>query len=230
MNDSARSKVFCAVLVILWGAACNSASADKSSASASEEKTSAKSAKAPASSSAAASASVSDAKPAGPPEVLAVKAGMLKDPQGTGAPDAKLVDTPMDKCYGFKGYSMKLPEGSSLETLVGARACAVYPPAAKKKSYGLIVMTDEIKVEFADKAKLDGVKTKHLDEPDAFMFEREVKGKTVLTGWVDRKVGPYRTQCNAFQASDKDPPFTLGVELAMLEVCRTLSYAAPPKK
>lgn len=229
MNDSACSSLFPALLLVLVSA-CNSAPDGKSSASASDEKTSTKSAKPSASGSAAASASAVEAKPAGPPEVVAVKAGMLKDPQGTGAADVKLVDTPMDKCYGFKGYSMKLPEGSSLETLVGARACAVYPPAAKKKSYGIIVMTDEIKVQFADKAKLEGIKTKHLDEADAFMFEREVKGKSMLTGWVDRKVGPYRTQCNAFQASDKDPPFTLGVELAMLEVCRTLSYTEPPKK
>ena len=228
MSNSTISRLLTAVLLL--ATACDSGSQGKSSATASEEKP-AKSGKPAATTSAAlASASAAEAKPAGPPEVLAIKAGKMKDPQGGGAADVKLVDTPMDKCYGFKGYSMKLPEGSSLETLVGARACAVYPPATKKKSYGLIVMTDEIKVQFADKSKLEGVKTKHLDEPDAFMFEREVKGKTVLTGWVDRKVGPYRTQCNAFQASDKDPAFTLGVELAFIEVCRTLSYSEPPKK
>ncbi len=219
------------VLFAAFLCSCSSGGAGEGSASAKAEAGKTSSAATSTSASAAVSASASaPAAPADPPELAAVKAGSFKDPLGKG--DLKLVDTPLGKCYGFKGYSIKMPEGTTTETLVGARACAVYPPQEKnaKNGYGFIVMTDEIKVPFADKSKLTDIKSKPLDEADAFLYEVERKGKPVYVGWVDRKVGPFRTQCNAFQKNSDSPPFSMDTERALLELCRTLSYTEPPKK
>lgn len=181
-------------------------------------------------SAASASASAAPAPPAEPAWLVAFKAGTMKDPMGGG--DLKLVDLPLGKCFGFKGYTIKMPEGSTTETLVGARACAVYPPKQQsdKNGWAFIVMTDEIKVPFADKSALKDVKSKPLDEPEAFLWEVERKGKPVYVGWVDRKVGKFRTQCNSFRKSDEAPPFDLDTERTLIELCKTLSYTEPEKK
>lgn len=174
---------------------------------------------------ASASAAASAVAPPDPPELAAVKAGMLKDPSG--GPDAKLTDVKLDKCYGFKGYTMRLPEGTRLQTLVGARACAVYPPQSKKDDYGFIVMSDELKVQVAKKEDIEGVKAKPFDEPDAFLWEVERKGKTYAVGWTEMKIGPHTIRCNSFRKDDKSPDYGFDTERALLEVCRGITYNKP---
>jgi hypothetical protein len=167
---------------------------------------------------ASAQASGAPAAPPLPPGVAAVRAGKLTNPATKS--EVKLVETSLDKCYGFKGYSMMLPEGTTLQTLVGARACAAFMPDSKKK-FGFIVMTDEIKVKMWKRTDLENVKKKHLDEPDAFVYEVEQKGKTRLTGWLEKKIGPYNVQCNSMSDAGTT---TLDDELAAIEVCRTVKY------
>lgn len=223
------------VLLAAFLCSCSSSGAGEGSASAKASAASAKpatSAGAQGSSAAAASgsASAAPAPPAEPAWLVAFKAGTMKDPMGGG--DLKLVELSLEKCYGFKGYTIKMPEGSTTETLVGARACAIYPPKQEKdkNGYAFIVMTDEIKVEFADKTKLTDVKSKPLDDPDAFLYEVERKGKSAYIGWVDRKVGKFKTQCNSFRKSAESPSFDLDTERTLIELCRTLSYTEPAKK
>lgn len=207
-----------ASLVGLCLVACGSKDAhEKSSA----EETSSKKAAAP---SGSASASAAPAGPTAPASVLAVRAGKLLHPATK--EELKLVETPLSKCFGFKGYSMMLPEGVMIETVSGARACAAFLPTPKKK-FGFLVMTDEIKVKMWKRTDLENVKKKPLDEPDAFVFEVEEKGKAKLSGWTDGTVGPHRVQCNSMR---DEGTMTLDDELAFIEVCRTLKYAEPEKK
>lgn len=211
---------------------CNTSEARGASSSSEDDEAPAEKSPKRAASATAASATAAPAAttPPDPPALAAVKAGSWKDPLGRATPDLKLAETALDKCYGFKGYAMKLPEGATLQTLVGARACAVYLPSEKKQDLGVIVMTDEVKVEFYDKAKLENITARPLDEQDAFLYEVEAKGNKQLVGWVDRKVGPHKTRCNSFQNSRKDGAFPLEVERAFIELCRTLTYSEPPKK
>ncbi|NUP05479.1 MAG: hypothetical protein HOW73_05400 [Polyangiaceae bacterium] len=184
----------------------------------------------PAKASAAASASAPpvEEKPADPPTLAAIKAGSWKDPGG--GPDIKLADTALDKCYGFKGYSMKLPEGTKLETLVGARACAASMPGAKNGEYRLIVLTDEVKVDFGKKADIDNIKSKPFDDPDAFLYEVEnKKGEKYYRGWFEKKLGKWTVRCNPLLAKEGQV-LTFDQERAVLELCRTLTYAEPAKK
>ena len=168
----------------------------------------------------AASSSSGSAKPVVVPAVAAVRAGKLTHP-GTKA-ELALVEASLAKCYGFKGYTMMLPEGSTTETMAGARACAVFLPNAYKK-FGLMVMTDEVKVKMWKRTDLEDVKKKHLDEPDAFLFEVEEKGKTKLTGWMEKKLGSHTVQCNSMR---DEGTMSLDDELAFIELCRTLKYEA----
>ena len=89
-----------AALVVVLGAGCGSKGGGTASGSG-----------APAGSGASAAGAGSGASVAKAlsPSLAAIAAGSWKDPGG--GPDVKLVATPLDKCYGFKGYSMKLPEG-----------------------------------------------------------------------------------------------------------------------
>lgn len=223
---SKRSSSVAVVLAAALLSACSSSGGDSGSASASAGKP-AKTAEAP-SASAPPSASTPP-PPADPPILAGVKAGVWKDPVSKA--DVKLVDMPMDKCYGFKGYSVKAPEGSKLETLVGARACSVAFPSDPKVEFGILVMTDEIKVQWYDKAKIENVTKKHIDEPEAFLYERDWKGKPQLIGWVERPVGPHKTRCNVYTHSSKGKvEFDLDAERAFIELCRSLTYTEPPKK
>jgi hypothetical protein len=174
------------------------------------------------------SAPVATATPAPPPEprpIAAVREGKMVHPLTK--QEVPLVEMSLAKCYGFKGYSMKVPEGSKLTTLVGARACAIEFPDAKNT--GLMVMTDEVKVKWWKRTELENVKTKHLDDPDAFLYEYEAKGKLKLLGWLDKKLGPHNVKCNAMGDDDK-LKLTLEEERGVIEVCRTLRYEEPKKK
>jgi hypothetical protein len=172
----------------------------------------------------ASSSSVAASATGAAPAVVGVRAGKLNHP-GT-KQELKLVETSLAKCFGFKGYSMMAPEGSTAETVIGARACAVFLPTPKKK-FGFMVMTDEVKVKWWKRTDLENVKQKHLDEPDAFVFEVDDKGKTKLTGWMEKKIGPRNVQCNSMRDADT---MSLDDELAFIEVCRTLKYAEPEKR
>ncbi len=171
----------------------------------------------------AASSAVPAAPPL-PPGVAAVRSGKIVNPANK--KETPLVETSLAKCFGFKGYSMMAPEGSTLETISGARACGVFFPDSKKK-FGVLVMTDEIKVKMWKREDLENVKEKHLDDKDAFVYGVDKKGKIALTGWTDGQVGPHRVQCNSMRDDDT---MSLDDELAFVEVCRTLKYAEPQKK
>jgi len=159
-----------------------------------------------------------------PAAVAAVRAGKLTHP-GT-KEELELVKTSLGKCYGFKGYSMMLPKGSKLETVAGARACAAFLPKAYKK-FGFMVMTDEIKVKMWKRTDVENIKRKHLDDPDAFIYEIEDKGKRKVVGWTDGKVGPHRVQCNSMR---DEGTMSIDDELAFIEVCRTLEFDESAKK
>jgi hypothetical protein len=176
------------------------------------------------SASAAASSAAPPAAPPPPAAVAAVRAGKLQNPATK--KEVPLVETSLAKCFGFKGYSMMVPEGSTLETISGARACGVFLPDAKKK-FGLLIMTDEVKVKMWKREDVENVKQKHLDDKDAFLYATDKKGKVVLSGWTDAQVGPHRVQCNSMRDDDT---MSLDDELAFIEVCRTLKYTEPPKK
>ncbi len=158
------------------------------------------------------------------PGIAAVRAGKLIHPQTR--EELPLAETSLAKCFGFKGYSMMLPEGVSIEGMMGARACAIFLPKPKKK-FGFMVMTDEIKVKMWKRTDVEHVKQKPLDEPDAFMFEVEEKGKPKLTGWLEKTIGPHLVQCNSMR---DEGTMKLDDELAFIELCRTLKYAEPAKK
>ncbi len=167
------------------------------------------------------------AAPATPPEpapIAAVRQGKMISPATK--KEVPLVETSLDKCYGFKGYSMKLPQGSKLTTLVGARACAVELPDSKG-DLGFIVMTDEVKVKWWKRTELENVKTKLLDDADAFLYEVENKGKLQALGWMDKKLGPHNVRCNALDNKDT---MTLDETRAAIEICRTMKYEEPKKK
>jgi hypothetical protein len=161
------------------------------------------------------------AAPALAPPLAAIAAGSWKDPDG--GPDIKLVSTPLDKCFGFKGYSLKLPEGSKIETLMGARACLAALPGAKK-GYQLVVMSDEIKIDMPQKDKLNNVVEKTFDDPDAFLFKIDNQGKTSYTGWWEGKFGTVTMRCNAM-GREGDEPYTFEVKRAVIELCRGLQHS-----
>jgi hypothetical protein len=83
------------------------------------------------------------------------------------------------------------------------------------------VITDEIKVKMCQRTDVENVKQKHLDDPDAFVYEVEEKGVRKLVAWTDGKIGPHRVQCNSMR---DDGTMSLDDELAFIEVCRTLKY------
>ena len=155
------------------------------------------------------------------PSLAAIAAGTWKDPGG--GPDLKLVSTPLDKCYGFKGYSMKLPEGSKLESLMGARSCQAAFPGAKK-GFALVVISDELKIPLPKKEDIKDYKEKTYDSPDAFLYKVERKGKTYYAGWWEKKVGKPTLRCNSI-ASEGGPDFDFDFERAAIELCRTLAYS-----
>ena len=171
----------------------------------------------------AASATASATASAAPvsPTLAAIAAGSWKDPGG--GPDLKLAVTQLDKCFGFKGYSLKLPEGSKIETLMGARACLAALPGAKK-GYQLVVMSDEIKIDMPQKDKLKNVVEKTFDEPDAFLFKIDNQGKTSYTGWWEGKFGTVTMRCNAM-GREGDEPYTFEVKRAVIELCRGLQHS-----
>lgn len=188
------------------GSACNKEHAEQGSSSSGATGTSATAA------SATASAVVAS------PTLAAIAAGSWKDPGG--GPDLKLVVTPLDKCFGFKGYSLKLPEGSAVKTLQGARACLAELPGAKK-GYQLVVMSDEIKIGVPQKGELKSITEKTFDEPDAFLFKVDDKGKTSYVGWWEGKFGTVTMRCNAM-GREGDAPYSFDFERAVIELCRTL--------
>lgn len=209
------------VATVVFATACGSKETGPSEDSA--KKADAKTA-ASSSASAAASSAAPPAAPPPPAGVAAVRAGKLLNPATK--KEVPLVETSLAKCFGFKGYSMMAPEGSTLETISGARACGIFLPDAKKK-FGILLMTDEVKVKMWKREDVENVKQKHLDDKDAFVYATEKKGKVVLTGWTDGQVGPHRVQCNSMRDDDT---MSLDDELAFIEVCRTLKYTEPPKK
>ena len=152
------------------------------------------------------------------PTLAAIAAGSWKDPGG--GPDLKLAVTQLDKCFGFKGYSLKLPEGTAVKTLQGARACLAEFPGAKK-GYQLVVMSDEIKIGLPQKGELKGITEKPFDEPDAFLFKVDDKGKTSYVGWWEAKFGTVTMRCNAM-GREGDAPYPFDFERAVIELCRTL--------
>lgn len=152
------------------------------------------------------------------PSLAAIAAGTWKDPGG--GPDLKLAVTTLDKCYGFKTYSMKLPEGSTMKSLLGARSCSVDFPGPKK-GYRLVVISDELKIALPTKDTLKNVKAKTYDSPDAFLFEVDSKGKTAYAGWWEAKLGKYTLRCNSIADADAEP-FSFDFERAVIELCRTL--------
>jgi hypothetical protein len=175
-----------------------------------------------------ATAAPTPAAPATPPEprpVAAVREGKMVHPLTK--QEVPLVEMSLAKCYGFKGYSMKVPEGAKITTLVGARACAVEFPGTKG-NVGFMVMTDEVKVKWWKRTELENVKTKHLDDPDAIVYEYEEKGKSHLIAWTDTKLGPHNVRCHAL--NDGTTERNLAEERGAIEVCRTLRYEEPKKK
>jgi hypothetical protein len=202
----------------------DSAEATASSQKAPDTKTSAPARSAASASADASASATTSAAPAVPPSVAAVRAGKLTNP-ATKA-EVKLVETPLDKCFGFKGYSLMLPEGTTLKTLVGARACGAFLPDSKEK-FGFIFWTDEIKVERLKRADLEKkVTKKHVDEPEAFLYEvAEDKGPRLI-GWLEKKLGPYNFQCNSMS---EPGTLTLDDELAAIEVCKTAKYEEKKK-
>lgn len=161
--------------------------------------------------------------PAAPlaPSLAAIAAGSWKDPGG--GPDLKLASTPLDKCYGFKGYSMKLPEGSQLESLMGARSCSAKLPGAKK-GFALVVISDELKIPLPKKDEIKDVTEKTYDSPDAFLFKVQRKGQTYYAGWWEKKVGKPTLRCNSIMVENGEP-FSFDFERAVIELCRTLAYS-----
>lgn len=154
------------------------------------------------------------------PSLAAIAAGNWKDPGG--GPDLKLAPTPLDKCYGFKGYSMKLPAGSELASLMGARSCQAKIPGAKK-GFALVVISDELKIPLPKKDEIQDVKEKTYDSPDAFLFKVERKGQTYYAGWWEKKVGKPTLRCNSIMGEGAEP-FSFDFERAVIELCRTLAY------
>lgn len=165
------------------------------------------------------------AAPAGDtsPTLTAIAAGTWKDPGG--GPDVKLVMTKLDKCFGFKPYSMKLPEGTTFEALLGARSCEAKFPGAKKGLYNLVVISDELKIPLTKKEELKNILEKTYDTPDAFLFKYDAKGKTDYVGWWEKKVGKYTLRCNPIQTQDAEP-YTYDFQRAVIELCRTLESTA----
>ena len=207
-----------ALACLAWVLVSSLAMSCNSSGGAGDAKGSGSSAKA-----ASATAGSASAAPLAP-ALAAVKAGTWKDPYG--GPDSKLVDTPLGKCFGFKGYSMKAPEGSQLQTLEGARACGVYPPSAKNKEFGVVVFTDEVKVNFWKKEDVKDAKAKPFEEEDAFLWKVERRGKEIFIGFFEKKIGPRTVRCNSLVSSDKTE-LSFETERAVLEVCRTITYSEP---
>lgn len=164
----------------------------------------------------------------GAPELTAIRAGLWKDPGG-GA-DLRLVETQLSGCFGFKGYAIKIPAGSTAKTLEGARACHITLSGAKKDDLHMAVFTDEVKVPFMSmtRDKLSNVQSKPFDEPDAFLYV--VKGKlgaSEIDGWFAKKLGPHNVRCNALMWKEGQE-LTFAFQRAVIELCRTLSYTTTP--
>ena len=160
------------------------------------------------------------------PEVAAIRAGKWKDLDD--GHEIALVDTPLKGCFGFKGYSIKAPEGSTAKTMQGARTCHITLSGTKKDEYHFAVFTDEVKVPFmsATRDKVQDVKNKLLDEPDAFLYEvDDPKSGKDITGWFFKKIGPWNVRCNALRWSEKQV-LTFAFQRAVIELCRTVSHTA----
>lgn len=113
------------VVALLNVAACGTKASPATDESA--EKASANTA---ASSSSAQPSATTPPAPTVHPAVAAVRAGKVVNPATK--KDVPLVETSLAKCFGFKGYSMMVPEGSTLETVSGARACGVFSPSRRR--------------------------------------------------------------------------------------------------
>lgn len=157
------------------------------------------------------------------PSLAAIAAGTWKDPAG--GPEVKLKDTPLDKCYGFKGFSMKLPEGTQIKTLMGARACYADFPSAKKGANHLAVISDELDIGLLKKEAISPVLEKPYEGPDSFLYKSEEKGKVIYRGWWEKKMGKHTIRCSAIQ-DDVSGEYPYDTQRAMIELCRTLQYAA----
>lgn len=159
------------------------------------------------------------------PEVAAIRAGKWKDLDD--GHEIPLVDTPLSACYVFKGYSIKVPEGTVAKTMQGARACQITLSGTKKEAYHFAVFTDEVKVPFmsATREKMENVTKKLLDEPDAFLYEvDDPKSGKGVNGWFFKKIGPWNVRCNAIRFDAKQV-LTLPFQRAVIELCRTVSHA-----
>lgn len=206
-----RTLVFVSLVGIL-GAGCGNSNKDGGSA-------------APGDTGSGATGSAAAAAKPVEPEVAAIRAGKWKDL--TDGHEMTLVETPLKGCFGFKGYSMKVPEGSTAATMQGARTCHITLSGTKKDEHHFAVFTDEVKVPFmsATREQLQNVRTKLFDEPDAFLYEVEdPKSGKEVTGWWAKKLGPYNVRCNALQWNQKQV-LTFTFQRAVLELCRTLSHS-----
>ncbi len=160
--------------------------------------------------------------PAEAPELAAIHAGKWRDPSG--GPDIKLAEQPI-KCFGFDGYSIKAPEGSTMSDVMDARCCKVVLPGAKQDAYRLVVCSDELPVPWLSKTRdqVEKVKTKLFDEPDAFLYEVDAAIGTSVMGWYKKTIGPHGIRCNAVKYSDDEHP-TFAYQRAVIELCRTIAY------
>lgn len=159
-----------------------------------------------------------------PPELAAIHAGRWKDPGG--GPDLELVERPLEKCFGFDGYTMKLPKDAKTSDIMDARCCTVAFPSAKKDGPRLMVCTDELPVPFMSDTRdsVKNVKSKLFDDPDAFLYEVGDDKGTDVTGWFKKAIGPHQVRCNAARRSD-DEKLSFGYQRAIIELCRTIAFA-----
>ena len=180
---------------------------------------------APARPSAEPTASAEVEEPKEIPEVVAIRAGTWKDPAGE--KDVPLVETSLAPCYGFKGYSMKLPEGQKVTTLQGARACHIVFGKADG-GFQMAVFTDQVKVPFMSQTRADlkDVGEKLFDEEDAFLYEVGEKDDKELVGWFAKKIGPHNVRCNAIVSQGNKAP-SFAFQRAVLELCRTITHTEP---
>lgn len=167
---------------------------------------------------ASASQAASAVKPPAPedPFVAAVAAGKWKDP--TGGDDAKLVEMDLKACF-FDGYHMRLPEGTKLETLVGARACRIMLPTKDAKHpIEAVIISDELPYPVTTRESVPSVKSKPYDVADAFVYEYDTGKEKGFSGAWSGKFGERTLTCSAFNGD-----FDFVTWREVLELCRTIT-------
>lgn len=106
-----------------------------------------------------------------------------------------------------------------------ARCCKVVLPGAKQDTYRLVVCSDELPVPWLSKTrdKVEKVKAKPFDEPDAFLYEVDGASGPAVIGWFKKTIGPHGIRCNAVKYSEDEHP-TFAFQRAVIEVCRSIAY------